>query len=135
MQNAMAEVNAKNRERGLPGLEMGIGLHDTEVIVGNIGSSKRVKYSVVGSGVNLTSRIESYTVGGQILSLRVCIQRSGGDFTRIDAQRNVLPKGAQTPLKIYQVGGIGGHYNLALEAKDQLGRYRRRYQHRESFSR
>jgi len=61
------EVNEKNRERGLPGLEMGIGLHDTEVIVGNIGSSKRVKYSVVGSGVNLTSRIESYTVGGQIL--------------------------------------------------------------------
>jgi class 3 adenylate cyclase len=118
MQNAMAEVNEKNRERGLPGLEMGIGLHDTEVIVGNIGSSKRVKYSVVGSGVNLTSRIESYTVGGQILISESVYKEAGGNL-RIDAQRDVLPKGALTPLKIYQVGGIAGQYNLALEAKDQ----------------
>ncbi|NIO10479.1 MAG: hypothetical protein GTO40_21710, partial [Deltaproteobacteria bacterium] len=59
MQNAMAKVNEQNREQGLPELEMGIGLNETEVIVGNIGSSKRSKYAVVGSGVNMTSRIES----------------------------------------------------------------------------
>ena len=58
MQNAMAQVNNQNRERGLPELEMGIGLNETEVVVGNIGSSKRSKYTVVGSGVNMTSRIE-----------------------------------------------------------------------------
>ncbi len=67
MQNAMAQVNEENRVQGLPELEMGIGINETEVIVGNIGSSKRSKYSVVGSGVNMTSRIESYSVGGQIL--------------------------------------------------------------------
>ena len=39
---------------------------------------------------------------------------------RIDAQRDVLPKGCETPLKIYEVGGIAGHYNLALEAKDPV---------------
>ena len=37
---------------------------------------------------------------------------------RIDAQREVLPKGAETPLKIYEVGGIAGQYNLVLEWKD-----------------
>jgi len=84
----------KNRQRGLPGLEMGIGLHDTEVIVGNIGSSKRVKYSVVGSGVNLTSRIESYTVGGQIL-ISESVKNEAGGMLRIDGQREVLPKGAE----------------------------------------
>ena len=53
MQNAMVQVNRENCALGLPELEMGIALHDTEVIVGNIGSSKRIKYSVVGSGVNI----------------------------------------------------------------------------------
>ncbi len=117
MQNAMAKVNEHNRAQGLPELEMGIGLNETEVIVGNIGSSKRSKYAVVGSGVNMTSRIESYTVGGQIL-ISESVRQEAGEILRIDAQRDVLPKGAETPLRIYEVGGIAGHYNRALEAKD-----------------
>ncbi len=116
MQNAMTKVNEQNRARGLPELEMGIGLNETEVIVGNIGSSKRSKYAVVGSGVNMTSRIESYTVGGQIL-ISESVRQEVGEILRIDAQRDVLPKGSETPLKIYEIGGIAGHYNLALEAK------------------
>lgn len=117
MQNAMTKVNEQNRVQGLPELEMGIGLNETEVIVGNIGSSKRSKYAVVGSGVNMTSRIESYTLGGQIL-ISESVRQEVGEILRIDAQREVLPKGADTPLKIYEVGGIAGPYNLALEAKD-----------------
>jgi adenylate cyclase len=117
MQNAMVKVNQKNREQGLPDLEMGIGLNETEVIVGNIGSSKRSKYAVVGSGVNMTSRIESYSVGGQIL-ISESVRQEAGDILRIDAQRDVLPKGAETPLRIYEVGGIAGHHNLALDCKE-----------------
>ena len=59
MQLAMAGVNAQNRAEGLPEVEMGIGIHTGEVVVGNIGSDKRTKYGVVGSHVNLTNRIES----------------------------------------------------------------------------
>jgi adenylate cyclase len=117
MQNAMARVNEENRSQALPELEMGIGLNETEVIVGNIGSSQRSKYAVVGSGVNMTSRIESYTVGGQILISESIRQKAGG-VLRIDAQQEVLPKGAETPLRIYEVGGIAGRYNLALRGKD-----------------
>ncbi len=117
MQNAMAEVNEQNRSQGLPELEMGIGLNETEVIVGNIGSSKRSKYTVVGSGVNMTSRIESYSVGGQVL-ISESVRQEAGEVLRIDAQREVLPKGAETPLMIHEVGGIAGQYNLALEEKD-----------------
>jgi len=117
MQNAMARINEKNCLQGLPELEMGIGINDTDVIVGNVGSSKRSKYTVVGSGVNITSRIESYTVGGQILiSESVCQQ--AGELLRIDAQRDVHPKGAEAPLRIYEVGAIAGGYNLALERKE-----------------
>jgi len=117
MQNAMAEVNRENLVQGLPELAMGIGLNEDEVIVGNIGSSKRIKYGVVGNGVNMTSRIESYTVGGQIL-ISESVRREAGEILRIDAQRDVLPKGSEMPLRIYEVGGIGGSYNLALEKKD-----------------
>jgi adenylate cyclase len=119
MQNAMSQVNEENRVQGLPALEMGIGINETEVIVGNIGSSKRSKYTVVGSGVNMTSRIESYTVGGQIL-ISESVRQEAGEVLRIDAQREVLPKGAEVPLRIYEVGGIAGQYNLALEWKDPV---------------
>ncbi len=117
MQNAMAPVNKSNREAGLPELEMGIGLNETEVVVGNIGSAKRSKYAVVGSGVNMTSRIESFSVGGQIL-ISDSVYNQAGDILRIDAQREVFPKGAEKPLRIYEVGGIAGNFNLALERHD-----------------
>ncbi len=117
MQNAMADVNEQNRAQGLPDLEMGIGVNETEVIVGNIGSSLRSQYTVVGSGVNLTSRIESYSVGGQVL-VSESVVHEVGEILRIDSEREVFPKGAQTPLRIYEVGGIAGQFNLALEGKD-----------------
>jgi len=117
MQNAIRQVNAQNRKMGLPELEMGIGLNDDEVIVGNIGSSKRSKYAVVGNGVNVTSRIESYTVGGQIL-VSETVQKEAGDVLRIDSQMDVVPKGAEAPIRIYEVGGIAADYNLMLEEED-----------------
>jgi len=67
MQLAMDGINEQNKREDLPELEMGIGIHTGQVVLGNIGSSERMKYGVVGSHVNLTSRIQSYTVGGQIL--------------------------------------------------------------------
>jgi adenylate cyclase len=117
MQKAMAKVNEHNRTQGLPELEMGIGLNEAEVIVGNIGSSKRSKYAVVG-GVNMTSRIESYTVGGQIL-IPESVCRKVGEILRIDAQWDVLPKGAEKPLRLFDIGGIAGAYNLALASKQE----------------
>jgi adenylate cyclase len=117
MQNKMAEVNERNRSEGLPELEMGIGLNETEVIVGNIGSAKRSKYAAVGSGVNITNRIESYTVGGQIY-ISESVRQKAGEVLRIDDQREVLPKGSETPLKIYEVGGIAGDFSLVLEKKE-----------------
>jgi class 3 adenylate cyclase len=116
MQNAMSLVNERNRAEGLPRLEMGIGLNDTEVVVGNIGSARRSKYSAVGAGVNLASRIESFTVGGEVL-VSESVRKALGASLRIDGQREVMPKGAEAPLRIYEVGGIAGRFNIALEAE------------------
>ena len=77
MQLAMAAINEQNREDDLPEIEMGIGVHTGQVVVGNIGSPERMKYGVVGSHVNLTSRIQSYTTGGQILISETTRQEVG----------------------------------------------------------
>jgi class 3 adenylate cyclase len=113
MQNAMIGVRERNREENLPEMEMGIALNDSEVIVGNIGSKRRSKYGVVGRGVNLAGRIESYSVGGQILISEGVRQRVG-PILRLDDQIEIHPKGTKTPQQVYEVGGIGGEYNLAL---------------------
>lgn len=113
MQNAMVEVNERNRANGLPELGMGIGLNEAEVVVGNIGSSKRSKYAVVGNGVNMTSRIESYTVGGQILASHSVVDQVG-DILSIDSQRDVRPKGAEATFRVFGVAGISGRFNLSL---------------------
>ena len=119
MQLAMPEVNRCNGEAGYPMVEMGIGINTGNVVVGNIGSKKRTKYAVVGRNVNLTSRIESYTLGGQIL-ISESTRQACGSILRIDGQTNVMPKGVREPISIYEVGGIGGTYNLFLPPKDDV---------------
>lgn len=118
MQLAMDSVNEKMSQLGLPHLEMGIGINTGEVIVGNIGSEKRTKYGVVGSQVNLTYRIESYTVGGQILISELTLQEAGS-IVQVEGQREVYTKGVKKPITIYEVGGIGGEYNLFLKPKEE----------------
>jgi adenylate cyclase len=120
MQLAMPTVNAKNLADGLPPVEMGIGLHTGEVVAGNIGSKKRAKYGVVGAAVNMTSRIESYTVGGQILvseETRAACQT--GAPLRIDGRLEIEPKGVARAITVYDVGGIGGSYALELPRRDR----------------
>ncbi len=118
MQNAMSEVNSRNARSQRPELQMGIGLHTAEVVVGNIGSEKRSKFGVVGSAVNMTSRIESYSVGGQVLVSQAIVDELG-DLLRIDDRNEHTAKGLSAPLVIYEVGGIGGPYGLALEKRDE----------------
>ncbi|MCZ6681422.1 MAG: triple tyrosine motif-containing protein, partial [Candidatus Poribacteria bacterium] len=113
MQLAMEEVNEQNRRVGLPEIAMGIGINTGEVVVGNIGSEKRAKYGIVGNDVNLAYRIESYTVGGQIL-ISDETQRAVKSGVKITNQMKVEPKGVTEPITIYEVGGIGGVYNLFL---------------------
>jgi adenylate cyclase len=113
MQLAMDAVNTENRRDGLPAVEMGIGVHTGEVVVGNIGSHKRAKYGVVGSAVNLTARLESYTIGGQIL-ISEAARHALGPLVQVTAPMEVETKGIEEPLTVYEVQGIGGSYQLVV---------------------
>lgn len=114
MQQAMAQVNEQMEEWGYSELEMGIGINTGEVVVGNIGSVKRTKYGVVGSQVNLTYRIESYTTGGQVLVSETTYQELGHLPLTILGTKEVQPKGVKKPILIYDLGGVGSPYNLTL---------------------
>jgi adenylate cyclase len=56
-QEAVAALNARRFEKGLPATEMYLGLHIGEVFYGNIGSKDRLDFTVVGPAVNEVSRI------------------------------------------------------------------------------
>lgn len=118
MQFAMQPVNEKMHQLGLPQLEMGIGINTGEVVVGNIGSEKRTKYGIVGDQVNLTYRIEGYTVGGQIFVTESTLEEVQSDVIT-DEQREVQPKGVHKPIMIYEVVGITGKYNLLLSKQEE----------------
>lgn len=103
MQHSLKEVNALNARDGLPALEMGIGISTGEVVVGNIGSSKRMKYSVIGTPVNLASRIESLALGGQIL-ISEATRAEIGDLFAIVGSLRVKIKGIAGSVSIFDVG-------------------------------
>lgn len=119
MQQAMQKVNQQMRAWDLPALEMGIGIHTEEVVVGNIGSEKRTKYGVVGSQVNLTYRIESYTTGSQIFISDSTLQEVG-NIVEIRSSKQVFPKGVKEPIYIHEVAGIVGEYNLHLAEEKEI---------------
>jgi adenylate cyclase len=113
MQLAMATVNQKNQTLNLPHLEMGIGLNTGEVVVGNIGSQEHAKYTAIGSHVNLAARIESFTVGGQILISHATLTETQTVLT-IQGQTQATLKGFESTVPLYDVSGIGGTFNLFL---------------------
>ncbi len=110
MQRSMSDINAWNAANGYSPLEMGIGVNTGEVIVGNIGSEKRTKYGVAGSNVNLCGRIESYTVGGQVLISENTLRCLNCQYVT-DSCIEVFPKGVDTPIHTYSLIEMASPYN------------------------
>ncbi|MGE5840878.1 MAG: adenylate/guanylate cyclase domain-containing protein, partial [Deltaproteobacteria bacterium] len=113
MQKAMIQVNEYNLQRGWPEIEMGIALHTGDVVVGNIGSTKRSKYGVVGKTVNLTARIESFSVGGQIL-VSPALRRAAGLGLVLGEGVEVHAKGMREALLCRELLGHEEHPELEL---------------------
>jgi len=115
MLNAMPAINAWNREQKLPEVEMGIGVHSGEVVLGNIGSELRAKYGIVGATINLTSRVESFTVGGQVLISEATRERCG-DAVKIGTTQVVSPKGVKGTLTIHEALAVGAPFGVELQS-------------------
>jgi class 3 adenylate cyclase len=118
MQNSLAKVNKEQRRLNLPELTMGIGINTGEVVVGSIGSEKRASYGAVGTAINTAYRIESFTVGGQVL-----INQTTYDSIRSDLDvrqtKKVEFKGLNETVTLYDVTGIGEPYEVYLQKNVQ----------------
>ncbi len=118
MQKKMSDVNKQCVEKGYPELKMGIGINTGEVVAGNIGSKKRLKYDFIGHNVNIAARIEAYSIGGQILISEKTLQACELKLT-ISNQMQVEAKGIKKPIPIFDVIGIEGREHLRLDPRDQ----------------
>jgi adenylate cyclase len=118
LQLAMNEINAGHREQGLPELALGIGVHTGEVVVGTIGSRRRQKYTAVGKTVNLVARIESHTVGGQVL-VSDSTYREIGSIASTLGSFQMRAKGFADPVTVHDVRGLAGEYNLSLPSTNR----------------
>ena len=119
MQNSMQTVNHYCERKGYPKLEMGIGLAQGDAFVGNIGSEKMMRYNVLGSVINTCSRIESYSVGGQILVARELLAGLQNQVA-VKNQFRIHAKGVKHLIQVCEITGICGEQNLyLLENEDE----------------
>jgi adenylate cyclase len=107
MRQALAELNKKLAERGEKQIETGIGIHTGEVVAGNIGSEKRMEYTVIGDTVNLASRLESAT---KELGVAILIGQDTYDLVKDHFElrpiKEITVKGREQPVMTYEVLGL-----------------------------
>jgi len=111
MRKALMQLNNQIVKEGYPPLEMGIGINTGTVIVGNIGSEMRLKYGIVGAPVNIASRIESDSVGGQVL-VGLSTYEQVSHLVTAEKARTVMMKGVKAPIVYYPITAIGSPYDV-----------------------
>jgi adenylate cyclase len=110
MQRRLEILNVELAAMGQPLLRHGIGLHVGEVIAGNLGSSQRLEYTVVGATVNVASRLEGLTrhfhchsilVSGDLLELLP-------DELVVEPLGPQMVKGWPAAIEVFGLQGIQG---------------------------
>ncbi|WP_242602382.1 GAF domain-containing protein [Legionella rowbothamii] len=104
MMHALDELNQRRMERDLPLLDHSIGINTDKIVAGNIGSNKRMDFTVIGDGVNLASRIESLCkhYGAHILISEFTYERLKSTY-RMRPIDKVIVKGKNKAVSIYEV--------------------------------
>ena len=106
MRRRLAEFNQRRIFANQPRIRIGIGLSSGEVVSGNIGSKKRMDYTVIGDGVNLSSRLESATkeYGCDIILSEYTYRLCPNEFWVRELDR-VRVKGKTQSASIYELLG------------------------------
>ncbi len=104
MMRALATFNAERVARDLMPIDMGIGLNTDVVVSGNIGSPKRMDYTVIGDGVNLAARLESACkqYAAHILVSDYTFKELRGTYRSREVDK-VIVKGKTEPVAIHEI--------------------------------
>jgi adenylate cyclase len=94
MVGRLAEVNRRRASRGLPHLEIGIGLASGDIVAGPVGACERTDFTVIGDSVNLAARLE-----GANKYYRTTILAAG------DTVRHLAPRPLLRPIDVIRVQG------------------------------
>ena len=96
--------NDQREKDGKPRLDMGLGLNTDKIVAGNIGSQKRMDYTMIGDGVNLAARLESACkqYNARILISDFTFKKLKGTY-RIRYIDDVVVKGKTEPVGVHEV--------------------------------
>lgn len=102
---AVSAVNHRRKAAGYATVTLGIGINTGTAVAGNIGSEKRMEYTVIGDEVNLAQRLESLAREGEILISHTTFERVRG---RVEARTRepAHVKGKTIPVWIYEIVGL-----------------------------
>ncbi len=131
MIKSLQDWNSTRLEHGKKPVDMGIGLNTDIIVSGNIGSPKRMDYTMIGDGVNLAARLESACkqYAARILISENTYRKLHGTY-RIREIDRVIVKGKTEPVAIYEVldyhseESFPNFMEVVLYFKDGLGHYR-----------
>ena len=112
----MERVNRAWVAEGRPSIRMRVGLNSANVLVGNVGSSERLSYTVMGDGVNVAARLEGMN---KTFGTTICISDSVFEAVEKDIVarplRRVQVKGRKHEFMIYELLGVRSSEDPELE--------------------
>ncbi|MGZ4777570.1 MAG: adenylate/guanylate cyclase domain-containing protein [Thermoanaerobaculia bacterium] len=105
MLRLVEDWNAERAKQNLPAVKIRIGINSGPAVVGNVGTEKRVDYTVLGTSVNIASRLESGVAKpGQLVISQNTLDRMIGSFNTEPLGEFAL-KGLQQKMPVYNVVG------------------------------
>ena len=105
MQNALFLFNGELYAEEAKPIHMGIGLNSGKFVAGNMGSERRMEYTVIGDDVNLAQRVESKAGRGMVLITQSTYERSDNKLL-VAKLKPVALKGKALPVVTFSVRGI-----------------------------
>jgi adenylate cyclase len=128
----LERFNTARKERGMMAIDMGLGINTDEIVSGNIGSPKRMNYTVIGDGVNLAARLETACkqYGAKMLVSDATVKKLKGTYRMREADR-VVVKGKTEPVVIFECldyhtdASFPNPMEVINHFKDGLAKYRK----------
>jgi adenylate cyclase len=120
MRIALRAFNAEERATEMPELQVGFGIASGEVVAGNIGSRRKLEYTVIGDPVNLAARLQELTpeLGAEIL-VSAETARAVGDAAKLRSLGEIEVRGRAQRVEVFAVEESAGAEPIEIAAPSQ----------------